>query len=495
MKLIDTDIKSNGMYAYRVMAFNQFGPSPWSEPAAIIIPESEIQNPTRERPLAPVNVSAVYTNKGHISIAWTQPVRRSDEEITSYNLVRTDSDGKTALLVHTSQSTVAKDHSHLAAGKSYTYTVQGFNRAGPSEPSEPSNSVMVPQAQPPEEDLKPRPPQNPTARAIEEGIQLQWEQRGPKADIFRVERTNPQGKQTHLSMSRNGTQLAYIDSDNVEHEGLYAYRVQASNQHGDSEWSEYANVTITAPGAYDERVPVAPHNPRAQTKEQSVLLRWDLPQDEDPEVDIWEIWRLDENTPFEKIGEEKAPVCNYLDMGDLKKDTEYTYSVRGMNRHGEGDWSDNIYATTTSSAVEQENEENKNPRYTFSDLHIHRAAFLAKIEGYLRYNQVIISTWRPDSIEYGYHEAVCRLKEKSMSYILHLNPMPEAQFFAIAEGIAGHTLIAEAKLREGNILDPDVETIKALRTEGEEKLQKYHGWICAQDPKKPNKHEEKRGEN
>ncbi len=167
-------------------------------------------------------------------------------------------------------------------------------------------------------------PQNLAATAGEDGVALTWDA-SAGADSYRVLRRN-QDDALYAEIGTTTTN-SYTDATAVVAQG-YAYKVQASNDSGDSEFSEHVLAMIVPPA------PDAPTGFEAEVGEDSVTLSWDASDDD----------TITSYTVIRQVRDADPPqiVLLRLDSGETNRVTDsspeagaaYTYSVMAINAGG-----------------------------------------------------------------------------------------------------------------------------------------------------------------
>ncbi len=119
-------------YTFTIVATNATGNSAASAPSNAVTPRV----PTV--PTQPFNVSATA---GHLraTVAWSPPIDNGDSAITGYTVRSTPG----SVTVSAGPSATSAVVTGLSANTSYTFTVVATNGIGDSQPSAPSNSVVV----------------------------------------------------------------------------------------------------------------------------------------------------------------------------------------------------------------------------------------------------------------------------------------------------------------------------------------------------------------
>lgn len=121
-------------YVFRVAAFNRAGQGAFSDPSTAVAPVGVTL------PGAPTNVQAVAGN-GRVSLTWTAPANTGGAPRLGY-LVQLSTDGGTTWkTVNCRFDRTSAVIPFLTNGKSYTFRVAAFNKAGQGAFSDPSSAV------------------------------------------------------------------------------------------------------------------------------------------------------------------------------------------------------------------------------------------------------------------------------------------------------------------------------------------------------------------
>jgi len=240
----------NTDYQFMVVAMNAIGPSLDSVPSNTI---------RFVRPDAPIGVSAVAGNESAL-VSWTPPANDGGFAITSYTIV---SSGQGYPSVDVSGSVTEIPITGLMNGDSYTFTVLATNKAGTSDPSDPSAAV-IPVA-------LPGPPTQVTATfdsVVSPGsIFVSWT--APADDggssITGYEVSDGSGFTVSVSPS-----TLTVDVSGLVMPAIYSFGVVARNANGPSVPSAPSAPILFGPPTAPLHVTVVPEDGQA-------LVRWDLP--------------------------------------------------------------------------------------------------------------------------------------------------------------------------------------------------------------------------
>ena len=178
------------------------------------------------------------------------------------------------------------------------------------------------------------PPVAPETKAIADAevtdttVKLRWVDRSVNEDGFVVERsTNPTSD--FVVVSQVIANLESFDDTGLSADTSYFYRVKATNNTGDSSYSEIQPVTTSSPPV---NVPQAPTNLAASNiMSGSVDLNWTDNSDNETGFNIER--SDDQGQSFSKVGETTVGTTTFNDSG-LAAKTQYQFRVHAFNSAG-----------------------------------------------------------------------------------------------------------------------------------------------------------------
>jgi hypothetical protein len=222
-------------YDYRVRAYNDIGDSAYSNEAAI-----------ETRPAAPTGLAATAVNERRVDLSWTD---HSGSE-TGFRVERKVNAGDPWTAIATlGANVVAYSDTHVVEMTTYAYRVFAINAGGDSAPSNEA-SATTPAL------TAPAAPTGLGASALSaSAVLLTWTDASYNEDGFKIERkTGAGGAWAQIALAAADA-TSYQDGS-VAESTSYVYRVRASNNAGDSGYSNEAPVTTPANQPL-LRVPVA----------------------------------------------------------------------------------------------------------------------------------------------------------------------------------------------------------------------------------------------
>ena len=263
---VDTTVKPQTSYVYRVQAINAHGVSERSSWANALTPAAPALTPAQ-----PTGLTADPAFD-QVGLDWDD---LDDSTITGYRILRRlpaqDLPGEFAVLLENTGSTLTSYlDTTVKPQTSYVYRVKAINAHGVSERSSWANALT-----PAAPVLTPAQPTGLTADPAHDQVGLDWDDLDDSTITgYRILRRLPaedlSGEFAVLLENTDSALTTYVDTT-VTPQTSYVYRVKAINAHGSSERSSWANALTPA-------VP-APTGLRAGTTSAGVSLDWDDPQD------------------------------------------------------------------------------------------------------------------------------------------------------------------------------------------------------------------------
>ena len=315
---IDSTLKGNTDYFYRIRAFNFGGESNYSNEAG-----------ARTLPFPPAKpgslVAAPFSNT-KISLTWLD---NSDNEV-GFRIERKLSVPETYVQVATlGANATAFTDTALTANTGYYYRIRAFNSGGVSSYSNETTTKTLPNP--------PAKPQNLTVTTISyRQLNLAWKDSSTNEAGFKIERkTGLNGTYTDIAVV-NANVKTFADST-LAGKTAYFYRLRAFNTGGHSEYSNEATAT-TLPNP-----PVAPDNLTASlVTNRQVRLIW---ADNSTNETGFRVERKAATGDFIFVAALKTNITAYADTG-LTPLTPYSYRVLAFNLGGNSTYSNQLGVTT-----------------------------------------------------------------------------------------------------------------------------------------------------
>jgi phosphodiesterase/alkaline phosphatase D-like protein len=316
-----TGLNAGTLYSYRVRAFNNTGPSAYSnEVSAKTLP-----NP----PKAPAGLAASAESNKRINLAWAD----SSKTETGFKIERKKGTaGAYAEIATVGANTVNfADTSGLSANTVFFYQVRAYNAGGHSDYSNEASAKTLPNP--------PKAPVGLTAAAISTSqIDLAWADSIKNENGFMIERKTGKAG-TYAKIATVGANTTTYSSLGLKPNTLYFYRVRAYNAGGNSAYSNEAS-TKTLPNA-----PAAPGGLKANpATNRQINLSW---ADSSKTETGFKIERKKGTAgAYAEIATVGADTVNFADTSGLSPNTMYFYQVRAFNAGGNSAYSNEASAKT-----------------------------------------------------------------------------------------------------------------------------------------------------
>lgn len=275
-------------------------------------------------PSAPIDLTA-NGGSAQVSLSWGAPANGT---AASYNLYRgITSDGEGTTPYKTGISGTNYTDSGLSSGTTYYYQVTAVNSVGEGPKSNEASAITAPSA-----------PTALTATAGNAQVSLSWTASSGAANYI-VYRGTTSGGENSTPIATDVTSANYTDKS-ASNGTTYYYDVTAVNSGGESGKSNEVSATPMPP-------PSAPANLTATAGNAQVSLSWTASSG----ATGYNIYR-----GITSGGESATPVAtdtsatNYTDPG-LTNGTTYYYKVTAVDSFGEGQPSNEAYATPSAPVL------------------------------------------------------------------------------------------------------------------------------------------------
>ncbi|MFC1752220.1 fibronectin type III domain-containing protein [Thermoproteota archaeon] len=310
---LDSDLNATTTYYYRVCSFVGSTNSAYSNIASTT---------TTNEAAAPSDLVAAAISASEIDLSWVDNSNNED----GFKVERHESGHPWMEIAIVGSDVTSYSDTGLLPVTNYQYRVCAFNASGNSEYS---YSIYVTT-----ENAIPLAPDNLTATAYGDHIEVNWFDNSNNEDGFVVERSDD-GGQTFDQIAITGLSVSgYRDYEIVE--GMtYYYRVLAYNDIGASPYSNIDNVTTLLN---------PPSDPSATALSSSeIRFSW---VDNSTGEDGFRIRRWHDG--YWDFIDVAANMEEYIDTG-LQASIEYSYEVCAFNSNGESNYTFTARATTHDS--------------------------------------------------------------------------------------------------------------------------------------------------
>uniref|UniRef100_A0A914UY65 Twitchin n=1 Tax=Plectus sambesii TaxID=2011161 RepID=A0A914UY65_9BILA len=314
-----TGLKNKGNYKFRIKAVNKEGES---EP---LTKEeyTQIKDPWDE-PGKPGRPNVTDYDADHIDLEWDPPMKDGGAPITHYIVEKKDPVTKEWVECAQAPGTTCTVKG-LTQGSEYQFRVRAVNKAGPSQPSEPSDKQIAKSrfvaAWLKHDSLRPL--------TVKAGQSARWEIKiggEPPPEATWLKNDSPVEQTSLLTVDhKRGEQTTLCITAAARSDGG-KYTLKVKNSVGEDQ--ETAELIVL-----DK--PTKPRGPLEVTDvfEDNCNLAWKAPEDDGGEpVEYYEVEKLDKETgrwtPVAKVKDCKAHVDG------LKKGQTYQFRVKAVNKEG-----------------------------------------------------------------------------------------------------------------------------------------------------------------
>ena len=221
----DTTAVAQKAYYYRVMAYNSFGNSSYTNEANVTTPACGAA------PSKPINLIASAISSSEINLSWSD---NSDNE-DGFKIERKELGGTYTEIKTLAANVTSYSDTGLNPDTTYYYRIRAYNSFGHSDYSNEANATTKPAG------TAPSKPSNLTGIANSTSeISLTWTDNSGNEDGFKLERKAEGGSYTEIkTLSSNAT--SFTDSS-VSPDKTYTYRVRSFNSIGYSDYSNEVSV-------------------------------------------------------------------------------------------------------------------------------------------------------------------------------------------------------------------------------------------------------------
>lgn len=314
-------------YKFRVKAVNKEGESEELETTTGIVAKNPYEEPGK-----PGTPEVADYDFDRVDLKWTKPVKDGGAPITGYVIEKR----KKGTVMWMKGTEVQGDVTQatcpgLDEGAEYEFRVRAVNKAGPGEPSEASNSVLVKH-----KNLKPsidRTNLNPIVVKVGQPIKLEVDVKGePPPKI-----TWTFGKDKKTVEPDGNLKITDVDYhtslqvDSAKRKQTGTYTITATNANG----TDVATVEIKVLGK-----PAKPTGPLevSNVHKEGCTLKWKPPEDDGGcPIEGYEVERLDEETGRWVRCGKTGPGQTQMQVKGLTPGKKYKFRVKAQNKEGDSE--------------------------------------------------------------------------------------------------------------------------------------------------------------
>jgi titin len=219
--LVNTGLKVNTQYTYRIRAYNTYGDSSYS---------NEISATTGNSPTAPSALKVIELTRSSIKISWTD---NSSIE-TGFKIERKTGSGSFTEVGTVGANITTFTNTGLSANTTYTYRVRAYNASGNSAYSNEISAIPT--------DIPAAPTNLKVSATAGNVATLTWTDHASNETGFKIERKTGSGNYAEVA-TVNANTTSYTNSG-LSANTTYHYRVRAYNAAGNSAYSNEASASI-----------------------------------------------------------------------------------------------------------------------------------------------------------------------------------------------------------------------------------------------------------
>lgn len=315
---LDINLAPGTSYMYRVLAFNEVGPSESSN----IIQVSTLERSITEDLEAPSELVAVALSDSTIRLSWND--NSSNETGFEIEFSTTGTSGPFTQITVTNAEVISFTHTGLTSDQEYTYRLRAVNSDGASGYSNFASATTTSSPQPPA-----APTQLVVASETANAIALAWQDNSANENGFRIEGAINTSSPTFAIVGEVNADITSFEHTDLVSGESYIYRIVAYNEAGDSDYSNTATArTLSAPAA--------PSNlSAAAVSFTQVGLSW---SDNAANEEGFQIERRLTRANFQVIATVAADITTFTDE-NLSEGTTYIYRISAFNAIGSSPFS------------------------------------------------------------------------------------------------------------------------------------------------------------
>jgi len=321
----DLNLKPFTTYSYRVKAYNDAGESGYTDTKSATT-DAEL-NP----PMAPSELEAEAVSSTQVDIKWTDNAHSESGFIIERN---EGFSGSFSQIAKVTADVESHSDKNLNPSTVYIYRVKAFNDVGNSGYTNPAAATTMPELEVPSS------PSGLEVRAISTSqIEITWSDNSDNETGFIVERYD-ETSGSFVEVVKRNANITFFTDKYLTPSMTYTYRVKATNEDGDSEYTEEKSATthtLLNP-------PATPSKLEARAVSSSQIdLTWNDNSDNEEEFIIERAIGL--GGFFSELAHIQANVTLYSDK-NLSPSTTYRYRLSARNDAGASSFAPLVEATT-----------------------------------------------------------------------------------------------------------------------------------------------------
>ncbi|MBT0812302.1 T9SS type A sorting domain-containing protein [Litoribacter ruber] len=332
------DLQNETTYYWRVRATNEAGNSDWSSTWNFTT------TPAAPAPAEPPVLSSPANSSTNISTAPELSWRASDGAVTYQAQVSTSVNFSQTVFDQTDIAQTFVELNDLQNETTYYWRVRATNEAGNSDWSSTWNFTTTPAAPAPAEPPVLSSPAN-SSTNISTAPELSW--RASDGAVTYQAQVSTSVNFSQTVFDQTDIAQTFVELNDLQNETTYYWRVRATNEAGNSDWSSTWNFTTTpaAPAPAEPPVLSSPANSSTNIST-APELSW---RASDGAVTYQA--QVSTSVNFSQTVFDQTDIAQtFVELNDLQNETTYYWRVRATNEAGNSDWSSTWNFTTTPAA-------------------------------------------------------------------------------------------------------------------------------------------------
>ena len=315
-------LKNGTIYVVRVRARDSQGDGAWSA-SARAMPVGV--------PAAPTQLD-VMSGDQRLELTWAAPVDDGGSDIQDYDIQYSDDSGITLTLLDksTKSNALNQEIANLNNGITYDLRVRARNEVGHGPWSDWALGRPT---------TTPAPPDSPTLTPGNRQLHVAWDKPpsdgGASIHGYDIQYSDDNGSTWNgWSIAADSQHLLHTIITGLHNGTTYEVRVRARNQQGNGPWS--GSTTAQPVG-----VPAAPSRPALTPANKSLLVGWDVPNDDGgTPINSYDIqYSSDSGSTWDQWDSSVNSQSQEATITGLQNGMVYHVRVRASNSQGHGAWS------------------------------------------------------------------------------------------------------------------------------------------------------------